>query len=214
MIDDYVNQTDSYEGLSRGFDEPLLPTHYEVRFGPRRRNIDAGDEGDPRDTDTPFRLELAPGQAILVEGRIDRIDVGRIGERRVFAVIDYKTGAYGPSKTLNLDNIAGGSQLQVALYALAAERHLFQGEGAACLYADYWWLKEKGYLATDGKSGLSLHEHGQGVVTLSEAGESLVTALKGRLRGILAALRGGAVPRLQSGRAMRPTLRPEYDLPD
>lgn len=64
-------------------------------------------------------IPLLAGGSLALHGRIDRID--RVGEH-CYRVWDYKTGrAYDPGGT-----ILGGSRLQPALYALAAEALLRQ----------------------------------------------------------------------------------------
>ena len=76
--------------------------------------------------------ELSPGEehhepivfgeedrAVRVRGRIDRVDVGTVGGKTVFSVIDYKTGK--PPKS-NEAELQTGRAIQLALYALAVRR--------------------------------------------------------------------------------------------
>ncbi|REK76071.1 PD-(D/E)XK nuclease family protein [Paenibacillus paeoniae] len=71
----------------------------------------------------PMQLKLTDGSMITIKGFIDRID--QI-EPHSYRIIDYKTG--NPNKYRENGYFAGGTQLQHALYALAAEQ----------------WLKESG----------------------------------------------------------------------
>ena len=79
---------------------------------------------DPRSTDDAFQLDIG-GESINVAGRIDRIDVGRAGEKTVFNVIDYKSGR---RPTLTSEKIESGERLQPALYVMAAQALVF-GDG-------------------------------------------------------------------------------------
>jgi ATP-dependent helicase/nuclease subunit B len=81
-------------------------------------------------------LQLGEGdEMVLVRGRIDRVDViadlKEATERGqpdlLVAVMDYKVGK-GPSKNA----IEAGTDLQLPLYALAAERMLFPGRVVRC----------------------------------------------------------------------------------
>jgi ATP-dependent helicase/nuclease subunit B len=67
----------------------------------------------------PMQLKLTDGSIITIKGFIDRID--QI-EPHSYRIIDYKTGS--PNKYRENGNFAGGTQLQHALYALAAEQWL------------------------------------------------------------------------------------------
>ena len=71
--------------------------------------------------DQAFGLDIG-GEKIRVTGRIDRIDVGRAGDRTVFNVIDYKSGK---RPTLTSEKLESGERLQPAVYVMAAEVLLF-----------------------------------------------------------------------------------------
>jgi ATP-dependent helicase/DNAse subunit B len=75
----------------------------------------------------PSRLPIYPplslrngDSAILIRGRIDRIDKNRVGELRV---VDYKSGSTRISK----DDALSGRNMQLPLYALAIEKAVFPG---------------------------------------------------------------------------------------
>ncbi|KRE50668.1 PD-(D/E)XK nuclease family protein [Paenibacillus sp. Soil724D2] len=67
----------------------------------------------------PMQLKLTDGTFLTIKGFIDRID--QIGPH-TYRIIDYKTGS--PAKYRENAYFAGGTQLQHALYALAAEQWL------------------------------------------------------------------------------------------
>ncbi len=68
-----------YEAIWSKLDARLEPAHFELRFGPPRSG--EGDADDPNSCDDAFTLTIH-GEPVRVTGRIDRIDVARIGERR------------------------------------------------------------------------------------------------------------------------------------
>ncbi len=86
-------------------------------------------------------LQLGSGdERVLIRGRIDRIDVladlGGNKQRKepdlLIAVMDYKTGK-GASK----NDITMGTDLQLPLYALAAENVVYAGRSALCCLWTY-----------------------------------------------------------------------------
>ncbi|MDN5344360.1 MAG: ATP-dependent helicase/nuclease subunit, partial [Clostridia bacterium] len=77
----------------------------------------------------PLELEVAPGQKIILEGRVDRIDVARYQGQPYLRVIDYKSS----QTDVNLERVYYGLSLQLPLYlgaALAAAPRLL-GTAAA-----------------------------------------------------------------------------------
>ena len=84
-------------------------------------------------------------------GSIDRVEKT---DSEVLVVVDYKTGKSDAYKQLSSENpILRGSQLQLPLYALAANTHL--GQGNSEVHASYWFASNSqqwatvGYLVTD-----------------------------------------------------------------
>jgi ATP-dependent helicase/DNAse subunit B len=73
---------------------------------------------------------------VRVAGRIDRIDVGREGDRTFFSVIDYKTGK---TTSLKAEHIASGERLQLPIYVAAAQAILFDNQ-ATPVAAGYWTM--------------------------------------------------------------------------
>jgi ATP-dependent helicase/DNAse subunit B len=122
-----------YEALWSKLDARLEPAHFELRFGPSRSG--EADADDPHSCDDAFTLSIG-GEPVHVTGRIDRIDVARVGERVVFNVIDYKSGR---KASLKEEHIATGEHLQLPIYVAAAQALLFDGN-AQPLAAGYWTM--------------------------------------------------------------------------
>ncbi len=134
----YCDQTSSYsESLESIWEETPATQFRELSFGSTK-------ESEDTDKSLPAIHFGNDEQKIKVEGRIDRIDVGRIEGQDVFTVIDYKTGMIPRVKT---DDVSAGTGLQLALYAVAVMRLKLLGEDAIPWQVGYWGIKEKGYEA-------------------------------------------------------------------
>ena len=99
----------------------------------------------------PLQRELPSGRTVAFRGSIDRVEKT---DSEVLVVVDYKTGKSDAYKQLSSENpILRGSQLQLPLYALAANTHL--GQGNSEVHASYWFASNSqqwatvGYLVTD-----------------------------------------------------------------
>jgi len=66
-----------------------------------------------------MELRTEKGRTVIIRGKIDRIDMARIGARAALAVIDYKRSV-ARNYNLNVDLVVAGIQLQVLVYLLAA----------------------------------------------------------------------------------------------
>jgi len=141
----YADQEIKYRNRWQAFDEPLQPTHFEVRFGPKTRG---GGVNDAVSTLVPFTLDIG-SEHIKLTGQIDRVDMGRIHGVTVFNIIDYKSGQ---QVKLGDKDMLAGRQLQLPLYALAAEELLFAEQQAVALATGYWSVKSGGFAS--GKEGL------------------------------------------------------------
>lgn len=131
----YREQHKKYESDHRdGWQKPLLPEFFEVPFGGKPdRGAELG---------TSQALELGDGAGrVKLAGRIDRIDLGEIAGQKCFAIVDYKSSGYGPSKHQD------GRWLQLDLYLLAAEELLFAGENRVPWESGYWYIRGKGHAA-------------------------------------------------------------------
>jgi ATP-dependent helicase/DNAse subunit B len=137
----YDHHNDYHQACSE-FGAVLTPQHFEFRFGRPR----PGDECDPHSVDEPYLLNIE-GEQFRVTGRIDRIDVGDSDGRKVFNIIDYKSGR---KESLKQEHLESGEKLQLPIYVEAAQMILFQGE-ATPFMAGYWSMSAgfdaKGVLA-------------------------------------------------------------------
>ena len=139
---------------------PMRPTHFEFRFGPDRRGDSAA---DPDSTTSTFVLKI-DGEPIQITGQIDRIDVGEIAGKKVFNIIDYKSGRRA---SLKRDQLETGQQLQLPIYVEAAQVLVFKND-ATPLQAGYWSMgagfDSKGALATPHSNDGPTWEDTQNVV--------------------------------------------------
>ena len=99
----------------------MVTIHTEVNFG-----------RDPGDALPELTLD-ADGAPVSFRGQIDRIDASPAADGPV-VVYDYKTGGVKGFNGLEDDPVLRGTKIQLAIYALAAER-AFPGRP---VHADYW----------------------------------------------------------------------------
>lgn len=183
----YRQQHEQYDAGCAEWESPLVPRHFELRFGPASRRA-AAEEEDPLSTDSPFLLEL-DGETIQMGGRIDRIDVGRVAGQVVFQVVDYKTAAKHP---VSPDEVADGRKLQPALYAMAAAQIVSTERNTALpLAAGYWVVRQKGF---DEKTSIRMHLVEENRVVVSPTWEELQPRLTARLRELIDGIRRGEFP--------------------
>lgn len=186
----FATQHAEYAAACEKIGVPLEARHFEARFGPPSRRSDSTDEAG-LSTDEPFQLDVA-GETLKFAGRIDRIDVGSVGDATVFNVIDYKTSARA---RVNLAEMAAGRQLQLPLYALAAAELLLARQRATPLAAGYWSVRGKGF-GLDARSGgpLRIGEIKDGRVQLLAGWTTLRQELLGRIAEIVTGIRRGWFP--------------------
>jgi ATP-dependent helicase/DNAse subunit B len=128
----HFKHQDKYDDGCEKLHVQMTPTHFEFRFGPERTSDSST---DPDSTKTPFILKIG-GEQIRITGQIDRIDVGTLDGKKVFNVIDYKSGRRA---SLKPDQLESGQQLQLPLYVEAAQLLVF-GNEATPLQAGYWGM--------------------------------------------------------------------------
>lgn len=180
----YHEQHTDYDAAYAQHELPLRPSHFEVRFGPRRRDAE---EEDPLSTDEPFELKM--GEEILrLTGRIDRIDRGVIDGQPVFNVLDYKSGR---SAKLTAADIEAGIALQLPLYTMAAHELLLREYGDVPWQAGYWIVRERGF---NQKQALVFYEQQAELLQPSEAWKSLREKVLERVAAIVAGVRSGEFP--------------------
>ena len=169
-------------------DEPLKPRFFEARFGPSRTNGSEEEVEDSISTDQAYTLELPNGERLLLIGKIDRIDVGKVGDQTLFGIVDYKTGKVGKTKQ---DQISSGTKLQLALYALAAEELFFAQEDAKLLAAGYWEIKKNGF---QGLEKIETAHVSDGVVEATDDWQATLDTVRQRVGEMVTGIRQGEFP--------------------
>lgn len=180
----YHQQHQKYDACWDGCDQPLRPTHFEVRFGPGHGH-DPGE--DPISTDQPFRFDLGD-EAIQITGRIDRIDIGEIAGQPVFNVLDYKSGR---ATSLQISDIEAGTALQLPLYVMAAEQLLLAEKGAVPWRSAYWFIREAGY---SNRRALAMHELQGGQLVPSQQWSELQETIRAKVRELVSGIRRAEFP--------------------
>jgi ATP-dependent helicase/DNAse subunit B len=186
----FAAQHHEYASAWSHLDGPLVPRHFEARFGPKNRRSESDDDAS-LSTDRAFELTVGR-ERLRFAGQIDRIDVGRVGGQVVFNVIDYKTSA---SARVKDEQIAAGMQIQLPLYAMAVAELLLADEHAAPLSAGYWSIRGKGFgLGLRSGGPLAIGEIRDGRVQLSSHWTELRETLLGRIGEIVTGIRHGWFP--------------------
>jgi ATP-dependent helicase/DNAse subunit B len=185
-IQRYLEQYAQYEDAFQDFDQPPVPRHFEVSFGPVK---DDDDEAAADPLSTPLAYELAcNGMSIRLSGRVDRIDIGLIDGQVVFNVLDYKTS---PSRHFKAQDIVDCRKLQLPLYAMAVEDLLLAGQNAMPWHSGYWHIRDEGFKAG---RGLSFHERGETGVRRTELWRELRGRLVERVASLVSGIRAGDFP--------------------
>lgn len=144
--DEYHAQWDNYcDGIDERWDNLPLPRYLEMPFGDvpnDRSDTPANDSGNK-----PLGpLTIGNDESrTFIRGRIDRIDVGSVNKTPVFNLIDYKTGVN--SKQFNVEQIASGESLQLALYTIAILRFKLLGDDAKPFQLGYWHIAATGFVS-------------------------------------------------------------------
>lgn len=137
----HVEQLTLVRELRRFFDEDVLrPVAVELRFGGAAAKHDVAEDrvevdepaGRPESEFPPLEVTLADGRRLRFGGSIDRVDHGPDGTT---VVSDYKTGSQRELTKLRHDPVAGGTKLQLPIYAMAARAHL---DPPGDVKARYW----------------------------------------------------------------------------
>jgi ATP-dependent helicase/DNAse subunit B len=182
----YLEQYVKYDEAFKEFDQPPVPRHFEVSFGPVK---DDDDEAAADALSTPAAYELAcNGLTIRLAGRVDRIDIGLIDGQVVFNVLDYKTSA---SRYFKAQDILDCRMLQLPLYAMAVEDLLLAGHGAVPWHSGYWHVRDSGF---DPKRGLSFHERSEEGIRRTELWRELRERLVERVASLVSGIRAGGFP--------------------
>src|SRR5262249_55926976 len=86
----------------------------EIRYGAEPRRDHSAEGEDPASTSDPVVFEIAPGRAVRLKGRIDRVEIAGDGSR--LRVTDYKTGQLSRYRA---DSLAGGTTVPLPIYCRA-----------------------------------------------------------------------------------------------
>ncbi|MGI9428571.1 MAG: PD-(D/E)XK nuclease family protein, partial [Bythopirellula sp.] len=185
---DYAAQETNYRNQWKHLDQPPRPALFEVRFGPETRRS-AAETSDQASTAVPFELDLG-AEKICLTGQIDRVDVGQAGGVTVFNIIDYKTGQ---EVRLKQEKVRSGHQLQLPLYALAAEQLLLAEQDAVALATGYWNIRSKGFGSKKG-GALAVRELVEDELQISEAWQQMQPDILSRVHQLINGVRGGQFP--------------------
>lgn len=136
------------------------PAYFELKFGYGKNR---GDE-DKKSTEEPLTLDCGDGIKGLLSGKIDRVDILNLNNKKFGVVIDYKLNKNEAS--IKFDD---GTVLQIPLY-LRALKNLFKIEPVAGFYYSIYKSKRRGLFIAD----FSDHIRGtaKGIKTIEDSCES------------------------------------------
>ena len=134
-LQNYRAQLEKYAKESKNFDKAMTPELFEVSFGKmkHRSTTWAIEESLPIDGEK---------ETIRMSGRIDRVDTGIIDGQNVFNILDYKTGS---TSKFRMENVQGGTALQLPIYAMAVAELFLLDRDALPWRAGYWNVPEGGF---------------------------------------------------------------------
>ena len=121
----------------------------------------------PPSTAEPLEL-TSEGETIRLSGRIDRIDVGKVGSQPIFNIVDYKTGG---SIKFSEDACRRGGALQLPLYAMAAAELILNDRDGLPWQGGYWYVSEGGFKP---RQALRMYELSGDRIVLNEAWERIL----------------------------------------
>ncbi|TDW78017.1 ATP-dependent helicase/DNAse subunit B [Kribbella pratensis] len=90
------------------------------------------------DSERPVEIPVPSGR-VLLRGSADKVDLGADG---TIYVTDVKTGGFSRYEGIESDPVAGGTKLQLPVYAYAARARL--GEPSTPVEASYWFVRRGG----------------------------------------------------------------------
>ncbi len=83
-----------------------------------------------RGENPPIEIKLDDGRKVLIEGKIDRVDIAKMPDGKYIRIIDYKSS----SKDINLNKVIAGLELQLITYVDALCKENEDVEPAGALY--------------------------------------------------------------------------------
>ena len=145
--DEHLHNQEAYHQLMENFETAPQTKFVELSFG----SAVPQDPSSPAQPDQPMLPPVTFGddqQKVLLRGRIDRIDVGKMQGEEYYNIVDYKSGnVTGFNENLQNKN---GYQLQLVMYAIAAVRLGIIPKLENVYQLGYWKVKGGGFSA--GKS--------------------------------------------------------------
>jgi ATP-dependent helicase/DNAse subunit B len=181
-LDSYGEQHAKYDKLWKDCDSPPHPELFEVSFG---RELQEGQT--PPSTAEPLEL-TSEGETVRLSGRIDRIDVGKVGSQTIFNIIDYKTG--GATK-FTLEACRRGSVLQLPLYAMAASELILNDRDGLAWQGGYWYIADDGFKP---RQALRMYERDGDHIVLNETWETIRGFVAETVVRLVRAMRRGEFP--------------------
>ena len=179
---EYSEQHAKYDKLWKEYDSPPRPELFEVSFGRELR------EGQtPPSTAEPLEL-TSEGETIRLSGRIDRIDVGKVGSQTIFNIVDYKTGG---SIKFSEEACRRGGALQLPLYAMAAAELILNDRDGLPWQGGYWYVSEGGFKP---RQALRMYELSGDRIVLNEAWERIRAFVADTVGGLVKGMRRGEFP--------------------
>ena len=166
---------------ARALSTPLLPSHCEWIFGTEHVK--------------PLSLSLENDDDILIQGRVDRIDVSHDGSS--FLIVDYKTGKSIESIRKKIED---GLHLQIPLYIAAVQKLLLPHASAlgGLLFAVMKGEKTSGMLKKEhNEKSFSLSSRSRALISEEEWEDLLETSFK-YTRDYVTAIRNGNFSHLTS----------------
>jgi ATP-dependent helicase/DNAse subunit B len=178
----YKEQYSTYDALAEDFVQSPRPELFEISFGRELR------EGDAAPSTTEPLVLSHGNEVVRLSGRVDRIDLGRMGKDTVFNIIDYKTGM---SSKFSAEAVARGTLLQLPLYALATGELILNDRDAVPWQAGYWYLAADGFKP---KQALRMYHIAGGSLEPTEEWEAIRSQLPATIVSLVVGMRQGQYP--------------------
>jgi RecB family exonuclease len=178
----YYEQHAKYDKLWNACESPPRPEYFEISFGQKLR------EGQSKpSTNEPLEL-MSGSEMVRLSGRIDRIDIGKVGSQTIFNIVDYKTGG---STRFSIEACRRGGALQLPLYAIAAAELILNDRDGLPWQGGYWYLGDDGFKP---RQALKMYELRDGHIVLNETWEEIRNFLADTVIGLVKAMRRGEFP--------------------
>jgi ATP-dependent helicase/DNAse subunit B len=179
---EYIKQHAKYDKLWAACDSPPLPQLFEVSFGRELR-----DGQTAPSTADPLEL-MSDSETVRLSGRIDRIDIGKVGNQVIFNIVDYKTGG---STKFDIAACRRGGAMQLPLYAMAAAELILNDRDGLPWQGGYWYLSDDGFKP---RQALKMYELSEGQITLNETWETIRGFMADTVIALVKAIRRGEFP--------------------